>query len=98
MAAENSGLAGNSRLGDDDDVTLLAAANRVPIPTKGNLIVNLVAAFLTGLTGANTAEIAERARWTEDMKLAYQLDRARKRSTTALKRGSASELACMPRS
>jgi hypothetical protein len=35
--------------------------------------VNLVAAFLTGLTGANTAEIAERARWTEDMKLAYQL-------------------------
>ena len=60
--------------------------------------MNLVAAFLTGLTGANTAEIVERARWTEDMKLAYQLDQARKRSTTASKRGSASDRACMTRS
>ena len=31
--------------------------------------MNLVATFLTGLTGANTAELAERTRWTEDMKL-----------------------------
>jgi hypothetical protein len=60
--------------------------------------VNLVAAFLTGLTGANTVEIAEWARWTEDMKLAYQLDQARKRSTTASKRGSASERACVTHS
>jgi hypothetical protein len=98
MAAKNNRLAGNSGLGDDDDVTLLGSSQSRPIPTKGNRTVDLVAAFLTGLTGANTAEIAERARWTEDMKLAYQLDRARKRSTTALKRRSASELACMPRS
>ena len=49
--------------------------------------MSLVAAFLTGLTGRNTAQIAERTRWTEDVKLARQPDRARKPSTIASKRG-----------
>ena len=38
--------------------------------------MSLAAAFLTGLTGRNTAQIAERPTWSKDMTLA---DPARKR-------------------